>query len=76
MGTKFLPVLSDVSANYENVENLIFCSGKIYYDLFNKRKELKNNSYAIIRIEELAPFPVEGLLNEIKKYKKVKGIYE
>jgi 2-oxoglutarate dehydrogenase E1 component len=39
----------------------LFCSGKIYYDLYEKREDLKISDVVIIRIEQLDPFPAEQL---------------
>ena len=50
------------------------CSGKVYYDLLEKRRELKLDNVAIIRIEQLYPFPKEELKEALAPYKQVKNI--
>lgn len=54
-----------------NVEKIILCSGKVYYDLIDKREKTKNHKVAIIRIEQLYPFPYKKLLEILQEYKHV-----
>eukprot|EP00004_Rigifila_ramosa_P005116 TRINITY_DN1557_c0_g1_i1.p1 TRINITY_DN1557_c0_g1~~TRINITY_DN1557_c0_g1_i1.p1 ORF type:complete len:961 (-),score=180.18 TRINITY_DN1557_c0_g1_i1:10-2787(-) len=57
-GTSFQPVLYDTEVPASSaVKRLIFCSGQVYYDLAKQRHTLHKNDVAIVRIEELAPFP-------------------
>jgi len=53
------------------VKTLVFTSGKIYYELDAKRVELDNKDTAIIRIEQLYPFPNRNLEELIATYKNV-----
>jgi probable 2-oxoglutarate dehydrogenase E1 component DHKTD1 len=73
-GTYFLPVLSDDTSkvNPEKVKRLLFTSGKHYYTLNEEREKRKRDDIAIIRLEELCPFPADEIRQEIKKYKNVK----
>jgi 2-oxoglutarate dehydrogenase E1 component len=48
----------------KQVKRLILCSGKVYYELRSKRRELELNDAAIVRLEQLYPFP-EELLGEV-----------
>ena len=57
-----------VTQNAAKVKRLVLCSGKVYYDLCKKREELARNDVAIIRIEQLYPFPHKAFAAEIKKY--------
>ncbi len=50
------------------ITRFVICSGKVYYDLVTKRSEHKLNHVAIIRIEQLYPFPYDELKAELKKY--------
>jgi 2-oxoglutarate dehydrogenase E1 component len=52
----------------EKVKRLVACSGKVYYDLAKKREERGDDDVAIIRVEQLYPFPHKAFAAEIKKY--------
>jgi 2-oxoglutarate dehydrogenase E1 component len=69
-GTCFQEILPDtkVFANPADVERLIFCSGKVYYDLMAHRQEKGLENAAIIRIEQLYPFHREMVVAIIGQY--------
>eukprot|EP00835_Amoeboradix_gromovi_P003247 NODE_207_length_14754_cov_0.677994.p2 type:complete len:927 gc:universal NODE_207_length_14754_cov_0.677994:611-3391(+) len=74
-GTTFEPVLNDpkfIKGEKSLVETVLFCSGKIFYDLLAEREQRKINSVAIVRIEELCPFPIQGIMKLLEDYKNVK----
>lgn len=50
------------------VKRVIACSGKVYYDLVNARKTRNSNDTAIIRIEQMYPFPHKSFAAELKKF--------
>jgi 2-oxoglutarate dehydrogenase E1 component len=52
----------------EKVKRVVTCSGKVYYDLVKKREENGSNDTAIIRVEQLYPFPHKAFAAELKKY--------
>lgn len=52
----------------DKVKRVIACSGKVYYDLVKKREEKGENDVAIIRVEQLYPFPHKAFATELKKY--------
>ncbi|MCV2363793.1 2-oxoglutarate dehydrogenase E1 component [Paucibacter sp. DJ1R-11] len=58
----------DASISADKVKRVIVCSGKVYYDLVRKREEKKSADVAIIRVEQLYPFPHKAFAAEIKKY--------
>lgn len=58
----------------EKVKRVILCSGKVYYDLLEKRREQNIQDIAMIRIEQLYPFPLEELQALLKQYKNAKEI--
>jgi 2-oxoglutarate dehydrogenase E1 component len=53
---------------------LVMCSGKVYYDLYNRRAELAKEDVAIIRIEQLYPFPEEILGQTIAGYTNLESV--
>lgn len=55
----------------ENVKRVILCSGKVYYDLLEQRRKNEQTDVAIIRIEQLYPFPHQTLLDLLKPYAHV-----
>jgi 2-oxoglutarate dehydrogenase E1 component len=59
----------------EKVTRVVLCSGKVYYDLLQKRREEKLNHVAIVRIEQLYPFPIEELSEQLTHYSKAKEVY-
>ncbi|WP_420996666.1 2-oxoglutarate dehydrogenase E1 component [Cupriavidus sp. 30B13] len=54
--------------NASKVKRIVMCSGKVYYDLVNARKERGASDTAIIRMEQLYPFPHKAVAAELKKY--------
>ncbi len=70
----FLNIISDTTANPEKVRRMIACSGKVYYDLLNRRRENTAEDVAIIRIEQLYPFPLEEFGAELALYPQLKDI--
>ncbi len=61
-----IPDSKDLKA--EKVKRVIACSGKVYYDLAKKREEKGSDDVAIIRVEQLYPFPHKAFAAELKKY--------
>ncbi len=53
------------------MERIILCAGKVYYDLANWREENARDDVAILRLEQLYPFPEEELYEAIKDYTNV-----
>ena len=52
----------------DKVKRIVACSGKVYYDLVKKREEKGADDVAIVRVEQLYPFPHKTFAHEIKKY--------
>ena len=70
----FQNIISDPAANPAKVKRLLACSGKVYYDLVNRRRENTVEDVAIIRIEQLYPFPLEEFGAELALYPQLKDI--
>ena len=64
----FRELIDDERAVAEDVRQVVFTSGRLYYDLAKKREESGISDTAIIRIEQLYPFPAEQMRSVIKKY--------
>jgi len=71
-GTKFHRVFGEVDSNIhsnpDKVRRVVFCSGKIYYDLVEEREKKNITDVAIVRIEQIAPFPFDRVASEAKHY--------
>lgn len=68
--TVFCPVLDDliIETKTSSVKKIILCSGKVYYDLLKERTNQKLMNIAIIRIEQLYPFPHDDLTKILQQY--------
>ena len=55
----------------KKVKRVVMCSGKVYYDLLEKRRENEQDDVAIIRIEQLYPFPIDEINAELAQYQHV-----
>nr|XP_057932449.1 2-oxoadipate dehydrogenase complex component E1 [Doryrhamphus excisus] len=71
-GTSFRPVLGDTSVPAESVQKVVLCSGKHYYALLKQRDAAAKQDTALVRLEELCPFPLDALQMELKKYPNAK----
>jgi 2-oxoglutarate dehydrogenase E1 component len=70
-GGTFHPVIDETqSIEPKQVRRLVFCSGKVYYDLARARNEKQLEDVAVVRIEELYPFPVERYAEVIGRYRQ------
>lgn len=65
----FLEIIDDNNVDVNEVRRLVLCSGKIYYDLLEKKEEFNARDIALIRIEQLYPFPLNQLVEIFSKYK-------
>lgn len=62
--------IDDLDPN--NVKRVVMCAGKVYYDLLQERRNREQDDVAIIRIEQLYPFPAEEVAEIMKDYQHVK----
>ncbi|TMW56517.1 hypothetical protein Poli38472_006527 [Pythium oligandrum] len=76
--THFQPVYTDATITKPSkVKKIMFCSGKFYYDLVrerNKRLGSKADEVAIVRVEELAPFPFQQVVEELNTFENAKKV--
>lgn len=67
---RFQEVIDDPNNDPDQVHRLVFCSGKIYYDLLEQKEKFNARDIAIVRIEQLHPFPEHQIDLILKKYSK------
>ncbi len=72
--THFKQVIDDTLKS-ETVERVILCSGKIYYDLFQYRQDNEKTNVALIRVEQLYPFPAQELEIVLSAYKNAEVVW-
>lgn len=71
----FLTVIPEVDKiDAKKVDSVIFCAGKVYYDLLQQRRDKQLNNIAIIRIEQLYPFPEEAVRQILALYSNANDI--
>jgi len=73
--TKFQEVIDDADANPKDIKKLLLCSGKVYFDLLAYKEEQKDNTTAIVRMEQLYPYPEKQIEAVFKKYSKAKILW-
>jgi 2-oxoglutarate dehydrogenase E1 component len=56
------------------VERVILCSGKVYFDLLERRRKSKKDNIALIRVEQLYPFPAKQISSELTRYPNLKSV--
>ena len=67
---KFREVIGDAKADPKKIKKVLLCTGKLYYELYEKQQKDNREDIAIIRVEQLHPFPKTQVLAELAKYKK------
>jgi 2-oxoglutarate dehydrogenase E1 component len=67
---KFLEVIDDADANTKKVKKVLFCSGKVYFDLLDYKVKNKVDDVAIVRLEQIYPLPFNQLKQLNEKYDK------
>ncbi|MBD2767553.1 2-oxoglutarate dehydrogenase E1 component [Hymenobacter sp. BT664] len=68
----FREVLGDTFADAKKVKRVLLCSGKVYFDLLEEQRTADRTDVAIVRLEQLHPFPQKQLQAELAKYPKAK----
>uniref|UniRef100_A0AAR2IJB7 oxoglutarate dehydrogenase (succinyl-transferring) n=1 Tax=Pygocentrus nattereri TaxID=42514 RepID=A0AAR2IJB7_PYGNA len=78
-GTKFRRIIPDegpASKNPGKVKRVIFCTGKVYYELAKERKQLKlEDTVAVVRLEQISPFPFDLIKAEVELYDNAEMIW-
>ena len=76
-GTTFKRIIPEVDglAADNKIRKVVICSGKVYYDIWEKRQEQKINDIAIIRLEQFYPFPAVELKSEFARYKNAEFVW-
>jgi 2-oxoglutarate dehydrogenase E1 component len=71
----FRTVIDEIDEiNPEAVKRIVLCSGKVYFDLLKARREAKVETVAIVRLEQLYPFPSDGYEAVLRKYSNAREV--
>ncbi len=65
---RFQPLIGDAEADPAKVSRIVFCAGKVYFDLVQARVKQQLDNVALVRIEQLYPFPREDFENTLRRY--------
>src|SRR5215217_8259482 len=71
---KFQEVIADVNVKATDVTRVLFCSGKIYYELLEKQQKDEIKHVAIVRVEQLYPTPLAQMEGVYKRYKNAEDV--
>lgn len=72
---RFQPLIEEVEPlDDDGVQRIVFCSGKVYFDLAEFRRNEELDRIAVVRIEELYPFPIEEYARVIARYRNAKEV--
>ena len=66
---RFKELIDDIDVEPSEVEKVVFCSGKIYYELLKERDKTSRMDVALVRLEQLYPLPEEQIITLLEKYK-------
>ncbi|SKC97497.1 2-oxoglutarate dehydrogenase E1 component [Burkholderia sp. CF099] len=56
------------------IDRVILCSGKVYYELLERRRKSGKDNIALIRVEQLYPFPAKQISSELERYPNLKSV--
>lgn len=72
----FRPIIPEIDPmEDEKIKRVVMCSGKVYYDLLEKRREDQRDDVVIIRMEQLYPFPATLMKQQLDRYKNATEFY-
>jgi 2-oxoglutarate dehydrogenase E1 component len=69
---RFQEILDDTDVDPARVRRVVLCSGKVYYDLLERRTEAKANDVALVRVEQFFPFAEELVKRSLARYRKAR----
>jgi 2-oxoglutarate dehydrogenase E1 component len=70
----FRPVIDDPDADHAEVTRVVFCSGKLYYDIVGHEERAAASHVAVARLEQLYPFPVDEYAAVVSSYPKLQEV--
>ena len=73
--TSFLPVIGETDPKANSKDRVILCSGKVYYDLLERRMGEPSCKVPIIRVEQLYPFPAKEIAEQLKSHQHAQVIW-
>jgi hypothetical protein len=71
----FQEIIDDTNVKVKEVKRVLFCSGKIYYDLLAKQQKENRRDVAIIRLEQIFPLPIAQIQQIIAKYDQATDVF-
>ena len=71
----FRELIGDASVSQGSVRRVVLCWGKVYYDLLEVREERQVSEVALVRVEQLYPFPLEALEEELARYPQAELVW-
>ena len=72
----FQPIIPEIDElDDKSVKRVVMCHGRVYYDLLQKRRDLKRDDVAIIRMEQLYPFPKHLMKEQFARYSNATEYY-
>lgn len=71
----FKEIIDDTSVKAKSVKRVLLCTGKLYYDLLAKQRELKNTDIAVVRIEQLYPLAEKQIEVLSQKYTNAEWVW-
>ena len=69
---RFKEIIDDETVEKNSIETVVFCSGKIYYELIEEREKLGISGFAFVRLEQLYPFPESQMDKLVESYDSAK----
>src|SRR5690606_5828285 len=71
---RFQELIPDTTATAKKVRRVVVCAGKVYYDLLEEVQKQQIKDVALVRVEQLYPFPREQLVAELKRHGSAKEV--